>query len=352
MHSKTKLWFATATLLLPSFGMADSFDCAKAQTDVERLICDIQELRRLDRMLNVYYAEAKSQVDDPEGLRDAQRAWLGERDKCGELAERIEIYRCLRNRYDRRVDELRVLAAGHKLWDPPPAMTPEQIEQTYVHERREKLRAFFQSRPIGLAVEQHKKDPLCRDFMTEFTAQTEAVELIPPTVVAHDYRDPALVDEIFLNCPDLELRTPKIGVAGPYVGPRNFLLYSVDIDNDPNTGQELLLLEEAMWMEEPKFGPQIMVQDRFRLLDLKNCTTKGFSGVSASRRFPANFDVSGESPQTGLHGVVRYKGNSYLYYVVEHDPKSTPLGLLEYDEAATGKFRLRCVYHNTRGINQ
>lgn len=63
-----------------------SFDCAKAGTATEKAICSDVALARLDRNLADTYAQALSWAsDDAEKtkIRDAQRAWIGERNACG-----------------------------------------------------------------------------------------------------------------------------------------------------------------------------------------------------------------------------------------------------------------------------
>lgn len=321
-----------------------SFDCDKAQAAVEKFICQSYELQRMDGKLNHFYAEAQKRVADVEALRMAQRAWLASRERCREHSAPIDVEHCLKKHYDRRIDELRVLAAGHKLWEPPPAMKRDEIEKKYVHERRRELKTFFEGRPMDIAL--GKDDSLCEDFMEDFSEQNESIELIAPKLVAHDYHGPALENEIFGECPDLELRTYKIGRSGPYVGPRNFLLYKVDIDNTPKNGKETLFLEEAIWMREPKYGPEIVSKDKFKLLDMSKCKGKGFSAIGASRRYPVDYDVNEEDPQTGLHGVVWYQGKYFLYDVIEWDHNAPPLTLTAYDADASGKFKMHCLYNH------
>ncbi len=333
------LIFMVAALLFATPNWAASFDCKQASTEIEKLICSDYPLSRLDSKLGVFYGKALEKVADPDALKVEQLEWLKERNHCTDV-------RCLKKRYDRRVDELRVLAAGHPLWEPPPAMTPVEIERVYVTERRETLKALFKDRPLETTL--GKDDPLCADFMRDFTAQTEAIELLPPSVAVHDYDDPQLQKAIFDHCPDMELRSYKIGRSGPYVGPRNFLLYQVDIDNNLANGEELLFLEEAMWMRHPEYGPEIATKDKFRLIDLTNCKGRGFAAIGASRRYPIDYDVSGEDPQTSLHGVLRYRGKNYLYVVIEWEPKAQPLSLTEYNPTAFGKFERRCRFNNRR----
>lgn len=308
----------------------------------------------MDSKLATFYRLAYENIADQETLKIAQRSWLKERDRCLERTDKEEACRCLKKRYDRRIDELRVLDAGHKLWDPPPAMTPEAIEQVYVSERRETLKLFFENRPLKTTL--GKDDPLCADFSRDFTAQNKAVELVPPKVVVHDYDDPQLQREIFDYCPDLELRSYKIGMSGPYVGPRNFLLFEVDIDNDPENGDDFVYLKEVMeiretpWMypEEEKPAPRIVADNTFISISLRNCKYRGFTGTGFSRGYPIDHDVSHDDPQVGLYGVIRYQGKHYLYDVIETETKAQLLTLIEYNPDGFDNFKMRCGYKNRR----
>jgi len=80
-----------------------SFDCAKAGSKTEKAICSDIALARLDRALSDAYSQALSWAsDDAEKtkIRDAQRAWIGERDACGGDAA------CLAAAYKARLEAL------------------------------------------------------------------------------------------------------------------------------------------------------------------------------------------------------------------------------------------------------
>jgi uncharacterized protein YecT (DUF1311 family) len=89
---------------------AASFPCAKATGAVETTICSDARLSRLDEQLGrAYAAAARALGATPAGrsggpddgtaapLRESQRAWLAERDRCGTAVP------CLKRRYERRI---------------------------------------------------------------------------------------------------------------------------------------------------------------------------------------------------------------------------------------------------------
>ena len=78
---------------------AASFDCTQTSTRVERLICADAALSRLDTKLGELYAHAQRNTADPERLLAAQRAWLEQRNRCGDSD-------CLAERYRQRISAL------------------------------------------------------------------------------------------------------------------------------------------------------------------------------------------------------------------------------------------------------
>ena len=76
---------------------APSFDCARASTKVEQIICTDELLRQSDRAVDLAYRKAKSR--NVKAVVAAQKQWLMDRDACSNLA-------CVADRYDGRLFEL------------------------------------------------------------------------------------------------------------------------------------------------------------------------------------------------------------------------------------------------------
>ena len=86
-------------MLLLGSAHAASFDCAKAATQVERLICKDDELSQLDETLSETFAlETEREAVAPR-LTSAQRAWLTARNRCPNA-------QCVKQRYEERISEL------------------------------------------------------------------------------------------------------------------------------------------------------------------------------------------------------------------------------------------------------
>ena len=89
-----------ALLFIPSLTNAAGFDCRKASTLVEQLICRDKKLSVLDDQMAATFKSSKTVSDDPERLRFEQRQWIENiRDTCTNLD-------CLYNAYDSRLTEL------------------------------------------------------------------------------------------------------------------------------------------------------------------------------------------------------------------------------------------------------
>jgi uncharacterized protein len=101
-----KWTFFCVLILLGAPAHAASFDCKKASSKTEKMICKSDELSHLDTKLAEAYQATYVSFDqtDQEQLLIAQRAWLGAmRAKCDDEE-------CIATSYDARIDQLKSLA--------------------------------------------------------------------------------------------------------------------------------------------------------------------------------------------------------------------------------------------------
>jgi uncharacterized protein len=100
MRCRVRLTLAIALLLVTSTSFATSFDCTRARTQVEKLICADLFLGRLDEALALNYG-AMLTVDvgrSAQSLRAEQLGWLSRRNRCKDV-------QCLVQAYSLRIDE-------------------------------------------------------------------------------------------------------------------------------------------------------------------------------------------------------------------------------------------------------
>ncbi|MCF7750873.1 MliC family protein [Bacillus subtilis subsp. subtilis] len=87
---------------------APSFDCAKAQSESEKLVCGDARLAALDRQLAALYKRVQTSPDELD-IAAEQRGWIKGRDACWQAVDR---HRCLLESYQTRIVELNIGSGG------------------------------------------------------------------------------------------------------------------------------------------------------------------------------------------------------------------------------------------------
>jgi len=112
MTSLIKWAIAATAVLIAAFvsqaQAAPSFDCAKASTRVEFMICDHPRIARLDSEMAAAYRIALRNspwASANRRIRAEQRDWVAERNRCRDP-------RCLRQLYRQRIAQLRAEVSG------------------------------------------------------------------------------------------------------------------------------------------------------------------------------------------------------------------------------------------------
>jgi uncharacterized protein YecT (DUF1311 family) len=94
-------WLLVLRRLVPHAPIRASFDCAKAESAVEKTICGSRTLAAYDRSVAAAYRGRLLRTDKPRAvIQQAQREWLKTRDACGADAA------CLEQNMRQRVDDL------------------------------------------------------------------------------------------------------------------------------------------------------------------------------------------------------------------------------------------------------
>ncbi len=98
---KINAYLLVAVLSVLSFQVQSAgFNCAKASTPVEKMICTDAQLSKLDELLKVAYKKALANSSDPTVLKEVQLEWLQDaRNPCTEIE-------CLKQVYTARLAEL------------------------------------------------------------------------------------------------------------------------------------------------------------------------------------------------------------------------------------------------------
>src|SRR5450755_677884 len=107
-------WLIAVSLLTMPAAAQDvrpSFDCTKARSPAEKLICSDASLSRLDLALSRAYKEA---LQEGKVERDSQRDWINSRGvECASSNAKV----CLRATVERRIAQLQQPATGYSVSD-------------------------------------------------------------------------------------------------------------------------------------------------------------------------------------------------------------------------------------------
>lgn len=85
--------------VVDSTPFSPSFDCAKASSQQEKLVCSDRELSKLDVQLSQAYTKAKDKSADVNALKKTQIDWIKSSRACSDKA-------CLVDSYKKRISEL------------------------------------------------------------------------------------------------------------------------------------------------------------------------------------------------------------------------------------------------------
>jgi len=102
---KRMIYVILGCLALMTTAWAASFDCAKAKTRVEKIICEDAALSKLDEEMNVAYKTALQDEKQANAIKQAQKQWMKERNDCSDAE-------CVRSAYENRNEQLRAMSSA------------------------------------------------------------------------------------------------------------------------------------------------------------------------------------------------------------------------------------------------
>jgi uncharacterized protein len=104
------VWATLMCLALTPSAWAATFDCDKASTFVEKVICSDLRLTNLDDQLGRLYKDALAASSNSGALKAEQKAWLSSRNQCKDSD-------CIMKAYDDRISVLGAMSAPAKSGD-------------------------------------------------------------------------------------------------------------------------------------------------------------------------------------------------------------------------------------------
>lgn len=182
-------------LLIAQYAGAASFDCAKASTKVEHIICDNPEISKLDEELAQSYKAALQNQADAKRTKQAQRQWVKERDDCADVG-------CVKRAYEARLATLTKSVVENAQQD-----TSTLTEKT----KGEIVSKILNNSEITLKPGIHEKDRefvnFCNTFIADFKQQ-RGTEYIEPVFRTDDYNHPVFV-KLRNQCPKFYWPEPE-----------------------------------------------------------------------------------------------------------------------------------------------
>jgi uncharacterized protein YecT (DUF1311 family) len=223
-----------------------SFDCAKAATWVERVLCADEALGDLDERLATAYRNAReaaqAEPSAAERLLSEQKAWLAERDRCTLLP-------CLRRLYERRIAELVGSGPGAQT----AALGQQQIQESAPHVSIEAVYPVLPGEgPAVAAANQEIRglvDAIIRDFRGEANEYAEG-----PDTEGEGWAGPDWSLTIDYDLPHLTDRYLAIPFSGyEYTGGAHGMPLLLPLVIDLSSGQRVppegLFASGSNWLE-------------------------------------------------------------------------------------------------------
>jgi uncharacterized protein len=321
---------------------AASFDCKKAKTEIEKMICKDEELSKFDEEMDRKYKKALQLVSYKEQMKKQQQAWIKTlRNACKDET-------CLQREYRDRIAALNSTLAAAALKHKPedPKAERERITATAKKLKWKKPYDWKEGDQESLA-----KKQFCEGLLAALQAGIE-VEFVEPIVRTDDYNDPKL--QAYLGrCPKLK---PLKGVQWQpnvwemleeqnypeeewedygtiYYASLDFKLYHVDFDGNPANGMEYLFYGGGGYEYKHQGATTF---SEYRILKLQDCEDLASEQV--------NETINSKTKQftNNTNGVIKHKNKFYIFELLYPDTVNQSIRLSQWNSKSPGKTGTVC----------
>lgn len=278
-------------------GITPSFDCAKALTAVEKLICDDAVLATIDKGMAVTYAKALKSFEAPEALKVQQREWLQWRARCERQETEKFIAQCVSGLYAQRLYELDSLL---KKPFPCPALPLHKHES----EKAECLKNWLAKHPLEpyWPGDMPGDVKFCAVAYQAFATASPDIQYIDPVLSTDDPEHLGL--ERYRRCHNREAEEIT-GLGYDYFGldkrAHGFRLYRLDLDGNPENG-----LEEYLYEEESR-SSMVNGFSQYVRVDFERCEIIDRLQVVPQR------PIRTPNQPYGLNAMIKYQERVYFY---------------------------------------
>lgn len=167
----------TLILLITTTLFGTSFDCTKAKTNVEKMICTVPELSGLDDELSHVYIDFYFLSDE---IKNDQRTWMKKRNECKDS-------KCVQEAYKTRIQDLNTSLANQNTYP-----------KTYL-DAMKKAQATMKTVNPKEVTSTSYDEKISKDFKDDFFRFRNITFKTPLIAEVKDYNDPKL-KEILGEC--------------------------------------------------------------------------------------------------------------------------------------------------------
>ena len=244
-----------------------SFDCAKAYSATEKLICDDPELSRLDEELAHAYADAlkRAEATEKKEIQSEQVTWLRLRDVCQRDLQ------CVVTSYRDRLRDLNGFRTS-------PSVATETVPLQREADRLASIQQAFKTalREQPSSYNRYPQYPFCVKFFEDLAA-ARGMKAIEPSVRAESADAPGLAK--WHRCDGAEeadVADPTSPYLGLYMlGGPPYRYYRVDPKGKSKEGEKDFLYHNLYW-----HGTHLAGHLGYTWVDIKKCTVKDGASLS------------------------------------------------------------------------
>jgi len=299
--------FVVFALLVAMPAMGASFDCVKAQSRVEKLVCETPKISDLDSKLGQVYDEAlrKANPEQRKQLITEQKHWLQfTRNPC-------DTETCLKHAYWSR-------QAALEAWFEPRA-------PIYKHEsdKTEDIKKILATAPLYPMY----KTPFCRQVFSDLK-EMKSIRFVDPIVQTQSYEDPALDRwkkncqnktpfhaSIWCNRPETLAIDPEFKVCRVNYGLPPFKVFELPPSATSKTKRLVLYFGESYGPMNKPAGPDGPIEayyggghSGFSVFNPENCSRREISDTGPR-------DVG----STNFNSMIEYQGSYYALVVLKNN---------------------------------
>jgi len=315
---KLNLWWVSLTAVLSVLALpahAASFDCAKASTKVEHIICDNPDISKLDEELATSYKAALQNQANAESIKQGQRKWLKGRNDCADAI-------CVKRAYETRLLSFASPELSHGVIAGIGIKAKEANKKELVKQIMEKLK-FTQF-----------AGAFCEGFLNDFR-RMKNIEFVEPIDRSEKF-DAPIWKPYRRSCPNIESfdrydcdarvamsleglsqneqEKQKKMLCEQYRCTENFKHFRLKLKGDEgNRTEDIFYCERAHGPLNMQGIAQSYMPGGYTVTDLKHCQI--LRGVLTQDHYSYEF----HHPLNNVNGLIMYKGKHYIFELREID---------------------------------